>query len=137
MLKKFFEKIKNYLLFPARQKSSGELAVADRDTQTASAKPKDKHGHKPLLGRLDRYIIVKFISPYIFLIAIIIVIAVIFDFNENIDKLTQSHASALKIFPLNHPVLQHTNHLAYNVNHHLSRTIAIYKLLYFHNQEIC
>lgn len=97
MLKKFFEKIKNYLLLPARQKSSGELAVADRDTQTASAKPKDKHGHKPLLGRLDRYIIVKFISTYIFLIAIIIVIAVIFDFNENIDKLTQSHASALKI----------------------------------------
>lgn len=97
MLKKFFEKIKNYLLLPARQKSSGELAVADRDAQTASAKPKDKHGHKPLLGRLDRYIIVKFISTYIFLIAIIIVIAVIFDFNENIDKLTQSHASALKI----------------------------------------
>lgn len=97
MLKKFFEKIKNYLLLPARQKSSGELAVADRDAQTASAKPKDKHGHKPLLGRLDRYIIVKFISTYIFLIAIIIVIAVIFDFNENIDKLTQSHASALNI----------------------------------------
>lgn len=97
MLKKFFEKIKNYLLLPARQKSSGELAVADRDAQTVSAKPKDKRGHKPLLGRLDRYIIVKFISTYIFLIAIIIVIAVIFDFNENIDKLTQSHASALKI----------------------------------------
>ena len=97
MLKKFFEKIKNYLLLPARQKLSGELAVADRGAQTASAKPKDKHGHKPLLGRLDRYIIVKFISTYIFLIAIIIVIAVIFDFNENIDKLTQSHASALKI----------------------------------------
>lgn len=101
MLKKFFEKIKNYLLLPARQKSSGELAVADssaeRGKDTSLTNPKDKRGRKPLLGRLDRYIIFKFISTYIFLIAIIIVIAVIFDFNENIDKLTQSHASALKI----------------------------------------
>ena len=101
MLKKFFEKIKNYLLLPARQKSSGELAVADssaeRGKNASLTNPKDKRGSKPLLGRLDRYIIFKFISTYIFLIAIIIVIAVIFDFNENIDKLTQSHASALKI----------------------------------------
>ena len=101
MLKKFFEKIKNYLLLPARQKSSGELAVADssaeRGKNASSTNPKEKRGRKPLLGRLDRYIIFKFISTYIFLIAIIIVIAVIFDFNENIDKLTQSHASALKI----------------------------------------
>lgn len=101
MLKKFFEKIKNYLLLPARQKSSGELAVADssaeRGKNASSTNPKEKRGRKSLLGRLDRYIIFKFISTYIFLIAIIIVIAVIFDFNENIDKLTQSHASALKI----------------------------------------
>lgn len=102
MLKKFFEKIKNYLLLPARQKSSGELAVADssaeRGKNASLTNPKEKRGrNKPLLGRLDRYIIFKFISTYIFLIAIIIVIAVIFDFNENIDKLTQSHASALKI----------------------------------------
>lgn len=101
MVKKFFEKIKNYLLLPARQKSSGELAVADssaeRGKNASSINPKEKRGRKPLLGRLDRYIIFKFISTYIFLIAIIIVIAVIFDFNENIDKLTQSHASALKI----------------------------------------
>ena len=101
MLKKFFEKIKNYLLLPARQKSSGELAVADssaeRGKNTSLTNPKEKRGRKPLLGGLDRYIIFKFISTYIFLIAIIIVIAVIFDFNENIDKLTQSHASALKI----------------------------------------
>lgn len=89
------------MLLPARQKSSGELAVADssaeRGRNASLTNPKDKRGSKPLLGRLDRYIIFKFISTYIFLIAIIIVIAVIFDFNENIDKLTQSHASALKI----------------------------------------
>lgn len=67
-----------------------------QDSSTSSPKHKDK-GRKPLLGRLDHYIIVKFISTYIFLIAIIIVIAVIFDFNENIDKLTQSHAAVAKI----------------------------------------
>ena len=45
------------------------------------------------ITRIDRYIIYKFLSTYIFLIAIIILIAIIFDFNEKIDKFTQSHAS--------------------------------------------
>lgn len=49
------------------------------------------------LGRLDRYIIYKFLSTYIFLITIIMVIAVIFDVNENIDKLSKSQASVQKI----------------------------------------
>lgn len=49
------------------------------------------------ISRIDRYIIVKFLSTYIFLIAIIILIAIIFDFNEKIDKFTQSHASVKKI----------------------------------------
>lgn len=52
---------------------------------------------RPWLGRLDRYIIYKFLSTYIFLITIIVVIAVIFDFNEQIDKLTRSHAPLQKI----------------------------------------
>ena len=52
---------------------------------------------KPWLGRIDRYIIYKFLSTYIFLITIIVVIAVIFDFNEKIDKITQSHAPVQKI----------------------------------------
>lgn len=47
--------------------------------------------------RIDRYIITKFLSTYIFLIAIVILIAIIFDYNEKIDKFTQSHASAQKI----------------------------------------
>lgn len=47
---------------------------------------------RPMLGRIDRYIIYKFLSTYIFLIIIIITIAVVFDINEHIDKLTQSHA---------------------------------------------
>ena len=54
-------------------------------------------GGKPLLGRIDRYIIYKFLSTYIFLITIIVVIAVIFDYNEKIDKLTVSHAPMQKI----------------------------------------
>lgn len=49
------------------------------------------------ISRIDRYIITKFLSTYIFLIAIIITIAIIFDFNEKIDKFTQSHASMQKI----------------------------------------
>lgn len=52
---------------------------------------------RPWLGRIDRYIIYKFLSTYIFLITIIVVIAVIFDFNEQIDKLTRSHAPMQKI----------------------------------------
>lgn len=47
--------------------------------------------------RIDRYIIWQFLSTYIFLIAIIITIAVIFDYNEKIDKITSSHASWSKI----------------------------------------
>lgn len=47
--------------------------------------------------RIDRYIIGKFLSSYIFLIAIVILIAIIFDYNEKIDKFTQSHVSLDKI----------------------------------------
>lgn len=43
--------------------------------------------------KLDRYIIWKFLTTYIFLIAIVITIAIIFDYNEKIDKFTSSHAS--------------------------------------------
>ncbi|MCF0194185.1 MAG: YjgP/YjgQ family permease [Bacteroidaceae bacterium] len=45
-----------------------------------------------LLTRLDRYIISKFLGTYFFALMLIIGIAVVFDYNENIDKLTQSHA---------------------------------------------
>ena len=41
--------------------------------------------HSPL-SRLDRYIIGKFLGTYFFSIVLIISIAVVFDFNENIDK---------------------------------------------------
>lgn len=41
---------------------------------------------------LDWYIIRKFIGTYIFSIALIISIAIVFDFNENLSKFTQYHA---------------------------------------------
>lgn len=49
------------------------------------------------IKRLDWYIIKKFLSTYIFLIAIVIFIAIIFDYNEKIDKFTQSNVSAQKV----------------------------------------
>ena len=44
------------------------------------------------LGILDWYIIKKFIGTYIYAILLIISIAIVFDFNENLSKFTQSHA---------------------------------------------
>jgi len=49
------------------------------------------------INRIDRYIIGKFLSTYFFLIVIIITIAIIFDYNEKIDKFTQSGVSFQKI----------------------------------------
>ncbi len=46
----------------------------------------------PFLKRIDTYIIWKFLGTYFFAIILIITIAVIFDYNENIDKFTQSGA---------------------------------------------
>lgn len=48
--------------------------------------------YKVLPGRLDRYIIGKFIGTYFFAILLIISIAIVFDFNENLSKFTSYHA---------------------------------------------
>ena len=47
---------------------------------------------KHLVGLLDWYIIKKFIGTYVFSIILIISIAIIFDFNENLSKLTEYKA---------------------------------------------
>lgn len=47
---------------------------------------------KHLFGRLDWYIIRKFIGTYIFSIVLFISIALVFDFNENLSKFTKYHA---------------------------------------------
>ena len=41
---------------------------------------------------MDRYIIGKFIGTYFFAIALIISLAIVFDFNENLSKFTQYNA---------------------------------------------
>ncbi|MBP5800194.1 MAG: LptF/LptG family permease [Prevotella sp.] len=45
-----------------------------------------------LLNRLDRYIIAKFIGTYIYSIALIISISIVFDFNEHMAKFATYHA---------------------------------------------
>ena len=79
-----------------RFKNRSQQSSRQSSLQRSAASPKER-GRKPWLGRVDRYIVYKFLSTYIFLITIIVVIAVIFDFNEKIDKLTQSHAPLQKI----------------------------------------
>lgn len=51
-----------------------------------------------LFSRLDRYIILKFLGTYFFSIALIISVAVVFDFNENIDKFLGKNAPMKAIF---------------------------------------
>ncbi len=46
-----------------------------------------------LFTRLDKYIIKKFLGTYVFSILLIISIAVVFDFNDNVDKFTTNNAT--------------------------------------------
>ena len=50
------------------------------------------------ISRLDRYIIGKYLGTYFFSIILIISIAVVFDFNEHLDKFIEYHATAKNIF---------------------------------------
>ena len=45
------------------------------------------------IGRLDWYIIKKFLGTFVFMIALIISIAVVFDINEKIDKFMSNNAT--------------------------------------------
>lgn len=54
-------------------------------------------GNTKWITKLDGYIIRKFLSTYFFLIGIIITIAIVFDFNEKIDKFNNSSATAKMI----------------------------------------
>ena len=55
--------------------------------------PKIWYGFTRMLpGRLDRYIIGKFIGTYFFAILLIISISIVFDVNENLSKFTEYHA---------------------------------------------
>lgn len=54
--------------------------------------------HVPGLKKLDWYIIRQFLSTYVFLILIIISIAIVFDYNEHIDKFSRANLSFPRIF---------------------------------------
>ncbi|MEG1728557.1 MAG: LptF/LptG family permease [Bacteroidaceae bacterium] len=56
-----------------------------------------KMSYRIPVKRLDMYIIKKFLGTYIFSILLIVTIAIIFDYNERIDKFTQSQAPVKKI----------------------------------------
>lgn len=97
MFKKIFSRNKSAnRQADATADSSAQTPEPDGMNQTTPAE-RTARRRQPIVGRLDRYIIYKFLSTYIFLITIIVVIAVVFDFNERIDKLTQSHAPVQKI----------------------------------------
>lgn len=49
------------------------------------------------LQKLDWYIIKKFLGTYFFMLALIIVVIVVFDYNENIDKFVTSNAKMKEI----------------------------------------
>lgn len=66
------------------------------DRQSAKAlggRHREEKGYRPWIGKIDWYIIKKFLGTYFFSIALIMAIATIFDFNERIDKFTSSHAT--------------------------------------------
>lgn len=52
----------------------------------------------PFLKRIDTYLIGKFLGTYFFALFLIICVAVVFDFNENVDKFTTHHAPMSAIF---------------------------------------
>lgn len=82
--------------------------IGDRIKGTELHVVQDAAGHLPFMrkigdlllllsptryvGILDWYIIRKFIGTYIYAILLIISIAIVFDFNENLSKFTQYHA---------------------------------------------
>ncbi len=47
----------------------------------------------PFIKRIDGYLMAKFLGTYFFSILLIISIAVVFDFNENVDRFTTNHAT--------------------------------------------
>lgn len=87
---KFAEKIK---CVPVRCRKFFTPDSEIKEVLSDKKKPVDSKIRKPILGKIDFYIIKKFLGTYFFSIALIMAIATIFDFNERIDKFTSSHAT--------------------------------------------
>lgn len=84
------EDIKAYLEYKKTHKSDKRGSTKTRSDKGASLF--ERISRVSLVSRLDRYIIGKFLGTYFFSIVLIISIAVVFDFNENIDKFLQHDA---------------------------------------------
>jgi lipopolysaccharide export system permease protein len=76
----------------ACRKAAGLLSRhKTKSSEAQSAKVSSTKPSVPLLNKIDFYIIRTFIGTYLFSIALIILIVIVFDFNEKIDKLTTAH----------------------------------------------
>ncbi len=85
------EDIKAYLAYKKGQKQASHRRSLRKRLAQQSSAFQWLNDHMPL-SRLDRYIVGKFLGTYFFSIILIISIAVVFDFNENIDKFLQHDA---------------------------------------------
>lgn len=85
------EEIKAYLDYQKGQKQTSRRRSLRKRLERKSSAFQWLNDHMPL-SRLDRYIVGKFLGTYFFSIILIISIAVVFDFNENIDKFLQHDA---------------------------------------------
>ena len=85
------EDIKAYLAYKKGQKQASHRRSLRKRLAQHSSAFQWLNDHMPL-SRLDRYIVGKFLGTYFFSIILIISIAVVFDFNENIDKFLQHDA---------------------------------------------
>ena len=79
---------------PITEEVVQEVPSGEENAMEGPAKKRKRRSfHFPrILSRLDRYLIGKFLGTYFFSIILIISIAVVFDYNENIDKFTTNHA---------------------------------------------
>ena len=77
------------------------------------------------LQRLDKYIIKKFLGTYIFSLFLIIVVIVIFDYNEKIDKFVSSNA------PMNEIIFDYYVNLAPYYANTFSALFVFISVIYF------
>ena len=77
-----------------REYAEKAIRVIRTTTERRNRRIKNKYFSQfyRICSRLDRYIIGKFIGTYFFAIALIISLAIVFDFNENLAKFTEYNA---------------------------------------------
>lgn len=74
-----------------RKYAEKAIALWQRLRDTKVSRILRSYDFSRIIGRLDRYIIGKFIGTYFFSILLIISISIVIDFNENLSKFTQYH----------------------------------------------